>query len=95
VDVFDDHAVSCRKSRFGYRHHGTQTFFCQVLTQSRVPHDREADIAWNGRRPADILLKAWNWELELAVELKIVHPYPISVRLQRGSAAAFLKDKGE
>jgi len=59
VDVFGDHAVSCKESGFGNRHFGTQTFFCQVLTQSRVPHDREVDIAGNGRRPADILLKAW------------------------------------
>jgi len=33
VDVFGDHAVSCKKSGFGHRHLGTQTFFCQVLTQ--------------------------------------------------------------
>jgi len=41
VDVVRDHAVSCKKSGFGDRHLGTQTIFCQVLTQSRVPHDRE------------------------------------------------------
>jgi len=41
VDVFGDHAVSYKKSRFGDRHLGTQTFLCQALTQSRVPHDRE------------------------------------------------------
>jgi len=58
VDVFGDHAVSCKKLGFGDRHLGTQTFFCQVLTQSRVPHDREVDIAGKGRHPADILLKA-------------------------------------
>jgi len=34
VDVFGDHAVSCKKSGFGDRQLGTQTFFCQVLTQS-------------------------------------------------------------
>jgi len=39
VDVFGDHAVACKKSGFGDRHLGTQTFFWQVLTQSRVPHD--------------------------------------------------------
>jgi len=58
VDVFGDHAVSGKKSGFGERHLGTQTFFYQVLTQSRVPRDREVDIAGHGRRPADILLKA-------------------------------------
>jgi len=48
VDVFGDHAVSCKKSGFWHRHLGTQTFFCHVLTQSRVLHDREVDIAGNG-----------------------------------------------
>jgi len=28
VDVFGDHAVSCKKLGFGDRHLGTQTFFC-------------------------------------------------------------------
>jgi len=86
VDVFGDQAVSCKKSGFGDRHLGTQTFFCQVLTQSRVPHDREVDIAGNGRRPADILLKAWDGRRDLAVDLTIVHPNPITGRPLRGSA---------
>jgi len=95
VDVFGDHAVSCKKSGFGDRHLGTQTFFCQVRTQSRVPHDREVDIAGNGRRLADILLKAWDGRRDLAVDLTIVHPNPVAGRPLRGSAATFLKDKGE
>jgi len=72
VEVFGDHAVSCKKSGFGERHLGTQTFFGQVLTQSRVLHDRKVDIAGNGRRPAEILLKAWDGRRALAVELTIV-----------------------
>jgi len=95
VDVFGDHAVSCKKSGFGDRHQGTQTFFCQVLAQSRVPHDREVDIAINGRRPADFLLKAWDWRRDLAVDLTIVHPNPVAGRPLRVSAATFIKDKGE
>jgi len=54
VDVFGN----LIKSGSGDKHLGTQTFFCQVLTQSRVPHHRESYIAENGRRPSDILLKA-------------------------------------
>jgi len=95
VDVFGDHAVSCKKSGFGDRHLGTQTFFCQVLTQSRVPHDREVDVAGNGRRPADILLKACDGRRDLAVELTIVHPNPVGGRPLRGSAATSLEDKRE
>jgi len=95
MEVFGDFAVSCKKSGFGDRHLGTQTFFCQVLTQSRVPHDRELDIAGNGRRPADILLKAWDGRRDLALDLMIVHPNPVAGRALRGSAATLLKDKGE
>jgi len=32
VDIFGNHAVSCKKSGFGDRHLGTQSFLCQVLT---------------------------------------------------------------
>jgi len=95
VDVFGDHAVSCKKSGLGDRHLGPQTFFCQVITQSRVPHDREVEIAGNGRRPADILWKAWDGRRDLAVDLTIVHPNPVAGRPLRGSAATFLKDKRE
>jgi len=95
VDVFGDHAVSGKKSGFGDRHLGTQTSFCQVLTQSRVSHDREVDIAGNGRRLADIMLKAWDGRRNLAVALSIVHPNPVTGRLLRCGAATFLKDKGE
>jgi len=46
-------------------------------------------------RPADILLKAWDGRRDLAVDLTIVHPNPVTGRPLRGSAATFLKDKGE
>jgi len=95
VDVFGQHAVSCKKSVFGDRHLGTQNLFLQVFTQSRIPHDREVDIAGNRRRLSDILLKAWDGRRDLAVELTIVHPKPVTGRPLRGGAASFLKDKGE
>jgi len=58
-------------------------------------HDREVDIAGNGRRPADILLKAWYGRRYLALDLTNVHPKPVTGKPLRGSAATFLKDKGE
>jgi len=92
LDIYGEHAVSCKKSGFGDRHLRTQCFFCQVLTQARIPHEREVDIAGNGRRPADILLKACDWGWDLAVELTIVRTNPANGRPTRGSAAAFLKN---
>jgi len=88
VDIFGDHAVSCRKSGFGARHLGTQNFFCH-------DHDREVDVAGDARRPADVLLRAWDGRRDLAVDLTIVHPNPATGRPSRGSAATFLRDKGE
>jgi len=73
----------------------TQPFFCQVLTQARIPHDREVDIAGNGRRRADVLLTAWDGRRDLEVDLTIVHPNRATDRPLRDSAATFLKDKGE
>jgi len=53
------------------------------------------DIAGNGRRPADISLKAWDGRRDLALDLTMVHPNPVAGRPLRGSAATFLKDKVE
>jgi len=95
VDFFGDHAVSCKKSGFGDRNLGPQTLFWQVLTRSRGLHDREVDIAVNGRRPADILLKAWDGRWDHAVDLTIVHTNQVAGRPLRGSAATCLNDKVE
>jgi len=80
LKVFGDHAGSCKNSAFGDRHLGTQSFFCQVLTQARIPHDREVDVAGNGRRPAEVLLRAWEGRRDLAVDLTIVQPNPATCR---------------
>jgi len=80
VDLFGDHAVSCKESGLGDRHLGRQTFFCQVLNQSRVPQYREVTVAGNGRRPADIFREAWDGRRDLSVDLTIVHPNPVTSR---------------
>jgi len=95
VDIFADHAVSGKKSGFGDRQLGTQSFFCQVLTKAQIPHDREMDIAENSQRLADILQKAWDGRRDLVVDLTIVHPNPATCRPVRSSAATFPRDKGE
>jgi len=62
---------------------------------SRVFLDREVDISGNERRPADSLLEAWDGKRDLAVDLTIVPPNPFTGRPLRGSAATFVKDRGE
>jgi len=89
--MFGDHAVSCKKSGFWDRHVGSQSFSCRVLTQARIPHDREIEIAGNGRRPAYIMLKAWDGRRDLAGDLTINHPNPATILLLRGSAATFFR----
>jgi len=94
VEIFGDHASPCN-SGFGNRHPGTQSYFCQVLTHARVPNDHELDVAGNGRRPADILLKVWDGRRDLAVDLTIVLQNPATGRHIRGSASTFLRDNGK
>jgi len=70
-------------------------FSAKSLPSNEFPHDREVDIAGTGRRPATILLKAWDGRRDLAMGLTIVHPNPVAGRPLRGSPATFLKGKGE
>jgi len=74
---------------------GTQSFFCQVLTQARIPHEREVNVAGNGRRQADVLPRSWDGRRDLAVDLTIVHLNPANGRPLRGIAATLRKEKGK
>jgi len=93
--IFVEESVPCKKSGIGDRHLGTQFFFFQVLTQARIPHDRQPDIAGNGRLPTDILPRAWDGRPDVAVNLAIVQPNPATGWPLRGSAATSLRDIGE
>jgi len=95
VEIFGDHAVACNKSCFGDRQLGPQSILCHIFTQSRFLLDHEVGFAGNGRRHAGFPLKAWNGRRDLAVVLTIVHQNPATGRPLRGSAATFLKAKGE
>jgi len=65
-------------------------FSARSLHCPEFPMTARVGIAVNGRRPADILLKAWDGRKDLAVDLKIVRPNPVTGRPLRGSAATFL-----
>jgi len=43
----------------------------------------------------DVLLLAWDGRRDLALHLTIVHPNTATGRASRGSAATFLREKGE
>ena len=88
MDVFGDHSVMCRRSGLWNRHLGVQSFICQMLSEARVPHEREVAITPGSQeRPADILLKRWHNGRDLAVDLTIVHSMPASVGREAGTAA--------
>ena len=92
VDVFGDHAVSCGKVGFGPRHRGTQDFLCRMLAQARLPHEREAHVNGDARRPADVLLRGWEAGRDMAVDLTIVHLCPPSLgRVEAGTATRLAK----
>lgn len=95
TDSFGDHAVSCTKGLFTSRHHGVVNYICQVLTTCKIPFEREAACLGDGRRPADILLKAWEDRKDLALDVTVVHPLPISGDLSIDGARATLRKAGE
>ena len=87
VDVFGDHAVVCKRSGLWNRHLGVQTFLCQMLTEARVPHEREVAITPGSQdRPADILLHRWHNGRDLAVDLTVVHSMPAGGGREPGAA---------
>ena len=73
LDVFGDHAVSCQKGLSATRHHGVVNHFCQMLCAAKVPYERESACLGDARRPADVLLKAWDGRKDMAVDVTVVH----------------------
>ena len=63
------------------------SFICQMLSEARVPHEREVAITPGSQeRPADILLTRWHNGRDLAVDLTIVHSMPAHVGREAGTA---------
>ena len=77
----------CKRSGLWDRHLGVQSFLCQMLSDARVPHEREVAITPGSRdRPADILLTRWHNGRDLAVDLTVVHSMPSGVGREPGAA---------
>ena len=84
VDPFGDHFVCCERSGNSRRHNALRDAIFAVLTKSAIACAKEV-CCGGRRRPADILLLAWERGRDVAVDLTITHPvglsqHPINVR---------------
>ena len=96
VDPFGDHFVCCPKNGITRRHNALRDAIFEVLVQNAIPAAKEV-TSRNRKRPADILLVAWERGRDVAVDLTVTHPlglasYPFVVdnaarHCQRAEAA--------
>ena len=77
VDPFGDHFVCCSKNGLTRRHNALRDAIFDVLMQSAIPAAKEV-TSRNRRRPADILLVAWERGRDVAVDLTVTHPLSLS-----------------
>ena len=73
VDPFGDHFVCCTKNGNTRRHNALRDALFDVLLSGSIPAAKEVTVA-NGRRPADILLIAWERGRHVAMDLTVTHP---------------------
>ena len=75
LDVYGDHAVTCKRNNFHTRHQPVVDALARVLTSADIPLEREGAI--NGKeRPADILARRLKGSAPLAIEVTVIHPFP-------------------
>jgi hypothetical protein len=84
VDPFGDHFVCCAKNGGTRLHNALRDAIFDVLIGGSIPAAKEVNVG-NGRRPADILQKAWERGRDVAVDLTVTHPlgltgHPIIVK---------------
>ena len=77
VDPFGDHFVCCDKNGSTRRHNALRDSLFEVLVQGSIPAAKEV-TSGNRRRPADILLIAWERGRDVAVDLTVTHPLGLS-----------------
>ena len=73
VDPFGDHFVCCDKNGSSRRHNALRDAMAELLMKSSIPAAKEV-TSGNRRRPADILLVAWERGRDVAVDLTVTHP---------------------
>lgn len=77
VDPFGDHFVCCDKNGSTRRHNALRDALFDALVQASIPAAKEV-TSGNRRRPADILLLAWERGRDVAVDLTVTHPLGLS-----------------
>ena len=74
LDVYGDHAVTCKRNNFHTRHQLVVDALASVPTSADIP--LEMDVAINGKeRPADILARRLKGSAPLAIYITVVHPF--------------------
>ena len=77
MDPFGDHFVCCDKNGGTRRHNALRDALFDVLVRNSIPAAKEV-TSGNRRRPADILLVAWERGRDVAVDLTVTHPLGLS-----------------
>ena len=73
ADPFGDHFVTCKKNGLTRRHNAVRDSWSALFSAASVTHVKEAPSN-DHRRPADLLLTAWEKGRDLAVDFTITHP---------------------
>jgi hypothetical protein len=77
VDPFGDHFVCCDLNGSTRRHNALRDAMFDVLVQGSILAAKEVNSG-NRKRPADILLVAWERGRDVAVDLTVTHPVGLS-----------------
>ena len=77
VDPFGDHFVCCMRNGPSRRHNALRDAIFNALVQSAIPAAKEV-TSGNRKRPADILLIAWERGRDVAIDLTVTHPLGLS-----------------
>ena len=74
LDVYGDHAVTCKRNNFHTRHQLVVDALASVLTSADLPLDMEVAINWK-EGPADIPASRLKGSSPLAIDVTVVHPF--------------------
>ena len=73
ADPFGDHFVTCKKNGLSRRHNAVRDSWSTLFSAASVSHVKEAPSN-DHRRPADLLLTAWDKGRDLAIDFTVTHP---------------------